>query len=69
MVDLTYMEITFIILALLFGWLNYANGNKTRKRLNKIERMLAWKGVLTLDETLDHNLPEEVKADLIEMNK
>ena len=49
--------------------INFLNAERLRKRLNKIERMLAWKGVLKLDEMIDENLPHDVKVDLKEWNK
>ena len=42
---------------------------RLKKRLDIVERMLAWKDVLTLDETRWDKLPEEVKADIKEWNK
>ena len=57
------------VMAIFLGVAALFNGEKVRRRLNKIERMLAWKGVLTLDETKDSNLPPEVKQDLKEWNK
>lgn len=57
------------ILGLAFGVGAFVNAQRLRRRLNTIERMLAWKGVLKLDETAERNLPAEVKADLREWNR
>jgi hypothetical protein len=60
-----------IILAVAFGLalILFFEFRKLKKRFDIVERMLAWKNILTFDETRWDKLPKEVKEDIKEWNK